>query len=676
MVWREFSGALRVDPLGRDLALRMHDISIKWKSAIPIAFCVIVGIIITIVVTGLRSRDIVIKEATESTMPVQRDTVLNALTSFMYDDDYNSIKKPFLEQMSHISDIHVVRSRVLDNQYGPAEAGSYADDKALEEVIRSGKERVFVESDRIVGVYPYIAKASAMGKNCLSCHQVREGTVLGAIRISVAITNSNARIRALQKLYLVLGLAGMVLFVIVTIVVFTVTHAPLKKLTENLEEMIHKDLRVEITEKGERDEVLKISKSLDSMVRVFNEAIKKIISSSSEVSSIVDMLNIMTERTEKGAVEQSTQAAQISTVAEEMSNMINDIAKNALGATESSNEAMDVAVEGKQLTETSVEEITKAFQATLNLSDRVNSLNSNVEEISDVVTVIKGIADQTNLLALNAAIEAARAGEQGRGFAVVADEVRKLAERTIKATDEVSLKISSVQTESAQTASEMESASEMVTISTEHIKKVGAALEAIVEKVQGVRDTITHIATSVEQQSTASDEVAKNIESSAEISNSIETMARSVSKNVANLATVVQGLRDYTSEFKVQGSHLVVLDLSKNDHMGWIRKVNAHLSGDAVLNPENLADHKTCRLGKWYYTEGLQLCGDLKSFRALESVHEQVHKVGKEIIIKHNEGKTQETQQMLKDLESISAQVIDYLEKIGVEYDEKHDHKN
>lgn len=656
--------------------MRMHDISIKWKTAIPIALCVIIGISITIFVTDQRSREIVIKEAIESTMPVQRDTVLNALSSFMSDHDYKKHKDEFIKQMKYISDIQVIRSHVLDDQFGQAEAESYVADKAMKDTLRTGKEHVFVEKDRIVGVYPYIAKASSMGKNCLACHQVKEGTVLGAIKISVSIVNSNARIRELQQLYLVLGLAGMAVFIVVVLIVFSVTHAPLKKLTENLEEMIRKDLRVEITEKGERDEVLKISKSLDSMVRVFNEAIKKIIASSSEVSSIVDMLNIMTERTEKGAAEQSSQAAQISTVAEEMSAMINDIAKNALGATESSNEAMDVAVEGKQLTETTVDEINKAFQTTLNLSGMVNSLNSNVEEIGDVVTVIKGIADQTNLLALNAAIEAARAGEQGRGFAVVADEVRKLAERTIKATDEVSLKISSVQTESAQTALQMDSASEMVTVSTEHIKKVGAALEAIVNKVQTVRDTITHIATSVEQQSAASDEVAQNIERSAGISHSIETMARNVSKDVGMLATVVQGLRDYTSEFKVQGSHLVVLDLSKNDHKGWIRKVKAHLSGDTVLNPENLADHTTCRLGKWYYNEGLKLCGDLESFRDLENVHEQVHKVGKDIIIKHNEGKTQEARQMLKDLEGISTQVIGYLDKIGVEYDEKHDHKD
>lgn len=325
---------------------------------------------------------------------------------------------------------------------------------------------------------------------------------------------------------------------------------PLSEISGKVEEMANGDLTIKI-DYNSRDEAGSLARSMNLMVSSIRQMVGGIMESSADVTRTVEKLKTSSEKTLDGANNQSMQAAQIATAAEEMSQTINDIARNSTIASESSTEAMETAAKGKTVADGAVETVHRVYASTVELSTMVDKLNGRASEIGDIVTVIKDIADQTNLLALNAAIEAARAGEQGRGFAVVADEVRKLAERTIRATSEITEKIHAVQAESQQTTRSMEDASAEVTKAQQYISEVGEALNHIVDSVQKVKDEITQIATAVEEQASVAGEVTNNIEKTSRISQDMEKMSNDVMDEVNRLYGVVESLKISSAGFRL-----------------------------------------------------------------------------------------------------------------------------
>ena len=480
---------------------------------------------------------------------------------------------------------------------------------------------------------------------------------------TLAAAVAEGKVKTLKTIQIILFIFNL----IVLGFVWTINHKkiakPLAELTEKSKRLADGDLKVSIECIG-TDEIGILSCSMNTMIHNFNNMINSILSSSSNVVSTVDVLRVRAQKTTEGAQNQSGQASQIATAAEEMSQTITDIARNSSVASESSSEAMEIADSGKKVTDIAVETINNVYKSTVELATMVEKLSKRSAEIGDIVTVIKDIADQTNLLALNAAIEAARAGEQGRGFAVVADEVRKLAERTIKATAEITGKIGAVQAESAQTTKSMGEASKEVTKATGHIKNLSNVLEAIVESVQKVRDQITQIATAVDEQSAASEEVARNIEKTSAISKEMERMSDDVMHQVNALTKISEELRNSTAGFKTKGSELMILDVAKSDHRVFVGKIASCLKGDTSLDPSQLPDHHNCRFGKWYFGEGMQMCGNLSSFKAVDEPHAKIHALAKEAVSACNAGDKLKAERIYKELENISDQIGSFLDGI------------
>ena len=532
---------------------KIRDISIKWKLVAPILFLITLGVAITTVVTGYKTETIVIGEVERSTLSGYKDTILNSLTTMMLVNNMKELKKSFLEQMQAVVDMRVIRSENLDGDFGKGNADDYAANALEREVIEKGLERVVVEGDSIRGVYPYVAKEKFRGKNCLSCHNVKEGTVLGAISIKVPLRESFDRIRALQYLYGVLGLSGLVVMTILVVSLVNRILSPLQDLIAKVKRVGEGYTDTSLSHEG-KDEIAQMSQNVDLVIRYFSRMLNTIIQASAKIMPAVAIVKGHAEATAEGTKKQAGQAHMIATAAEEMNQTIQDIAKNAGESADTSKEAMEIAESGKQITDMSVETINALNESTLELSNTIEKLNKRASEIGNIVTVIKGIADQTNLLALNAAIEAARAGEQGRGFAVVADEVRKLAERTIQATAEISTEISAIQSESSQTAASMTASAKGVTKAAGHVKNLNNVLETIVESITKVKDQINQIATAVEEQSATAAEIAENIESTSSISRDMEKMAGNVTVEVQQLSDIATELGRATANIKTVGN--------------------------------------------------------------------------------------------------------------------------
>jgi methyl-accepting chemotaxis protein len=344
-----------------------------------------------------------------------------------------------------------------------------------------------------------------------------------------------------------------VLILIISAVFFVVSSGiikPLNTVVEQTERIANGDITGLVDYAGS-DELGRLSQSINHMSKRLREMIGDIARGSNDLVKSADSLRARAGDAAKDSALQVEQANSVATAAEEMSQTITDIAKNAAVAADTSEDAMKTAYEGKDIADGAVNTVNSVYTSTVELATMVEKLNNRASEIGDIVTVIKDIADQTNLLALNAAIEAARAGEQGRGFAVVADEVRKLAERTIKATVEISEKIGAIQSESTQTANSMTEASTEVTKATEYIRKVGESLNHIVKAVQRVKDQIVQIATAVDEQSAASEEVAKNIEKTTTISKDMEKVASDVMNEANSVHEISERLQRNISGFRI-----------------------------------------------------------------------------------------------------------------------------
>ena len=183
-------------------------------------------------------------------------------------------------------------------------------------------------------------------------------------------------------------------------------------------------------------------------------------------------------------------------------------------------------------------------------AENIEKLGESSKQIGEIISVIDDIADQTNLLALNAAIEAARAGEQGRGFAVVADEVRKLAERTTEATKQIAIMIKGIQNETQEAVVAMKRGNEEVSSGIALADRAGQALNQILESTQDVQMQISKIASASEEQSSTSEEIAKNVNSISHVTNESAKRIQDIAKSSDELSKLTDNLKDLVNNFK------------------------------------------------------------------------------------------------------------------------------
>ena len=325
---------------------------------------------------------------------------------------------------------------------------------------------------------------------------------------------------------------------------------PIRQAVEITERVATGDLTQQFTATG-KDEPARLLRALAKMQEQLRSTLQGIASSSTQLASAAEELNAVTEDATRGLQRQDDEIQQAATAVNEMSAAVDEVANNAVSTSEQSRATSDTAIEGQQQvvrTVASIDKLSGTIQATAN---EVQELAEKAKNISRVLDVIRAIAEQTNLLALNAAIEAARAGEQGRGFAVVADEVRALAHRTQQSTSEIEEMIGTIQQGTERSVEAMNMSKTMAGSTLEQADAAGKALEVITAAILQINERNLVIASAAEEQAQVAREVDRNLVNIRDLSTQSAAGAEQTSSSSRELSRLAVDLNDLVNRFKL-----------------------------------------------------------------------------------------------------------------------------
>ena len=309
------------------------------------------------------------------------------------------------------------------------------------------------------------------------------------------------------------------------------------------------NLSVNLEEKG-HDEVTDVCRGFNIFIGKIRNTVKKTVESSSQLAKASNELNSLSNMTSENIGRQQTETEQVALAMNEMVGTVQEVARNVTDAADSAALANDEANKGKEIVDTSITEITGLASELQRAAEVLKHVEDDSQKVGSVLDVIKGIAEQTNLLALNAAIEAARAGEQGRGFAVVADEVRTLASKTQESTEEIQVMIESLQTGTREAVSVMALSQSKADASVGQANLTGEALTSIANAVAEITTMTTQIASAAEQQNTVAAEVNTKISNINTLARQTEEGSRNTTQAAEKLAELAYQLESSVSQFR------------------------------------------------------------------------------------------------------------------------------
>lgn len=311
-----------------------------------------------------------------------------------------------------------------------------------------------------------------------------------------------------------------------------------------------KDLSVRAEMKG-KDELAEIGNVLNDMLAEFYALMQQIHESADQLNEMSNSLTLMTEQTSNRVMQQLSETDQVTTAITEMSATVHQVSQNVTEAATASQAVNDAANIGQDVVDGNSQNTNELVREIEQTSAVINQLSHESENIGSVLGVIRGIAEQTNLLALNAAIEAARAGEQGRGFAVVADEVRGLAQRSQQSTQEIKDIVDRLQQSAERAVTAMNSGLEKAETSVVHAKSVSTSLSKIIHSVNSISQMNIQIASAAEEQSAVAEEINKNTVNINDMVNETADSSRQTADMSNSLSHLAVNLKQAISLFKL-----------------------------------------------------------------------------------------------------------------------------
>ncbi|WP_417775942.1 methyl-accepting chemotaxis protein [Stutzerimonas xanthomarina] len=454
-----------------------------------------------------------------------------------------------------VIDARIVRGEPVTKVFGPGFDHQAPKDE-LDKRALAGDATIEVSeglNGRVLTVInPIHAQQDYRGTNCLTCHQVPQDTVMGAVRISYDLSALDGEVHrniltsaVIQALLLLAGL------IVMGYIIRRIIISRINDMRHTMEAMTEDEDLSRTVAVQAQDEVGAMGTAFNRMIFKFRNSLEAVAAVTHQLGEVSNRVSSVAEKTQTAVMEQRSETDMVASAMNEMSATVQEVARHAnetasasSGADAESRVGVSLATEALDGIEVLIRDIEKAAQV-------IKQVETDSVSIGMVLNVINGIAEQTNLLALNAAIEAARAGEQGRGFAVVADEVRTLASRTQKSTEEIQRTIEQLQNGVRNAVQAMEGAQVRAHSGSDCVAKTAQSLTVIAGEVNAINSMNTQIATAAEEQSAVAEEINRNITTISTIADTTLADASQTSQISEELVQLAAELNRLVGQFRL-----------------------------------------------------------------------------------------------------------------------------